>query len=360
LPSQQQVKWSQLRVGLTVLVASIALAVLIFLMSGTAGILTRKIYVRAYFQNSSGLAVGAPVRLQGVDIGNVKSIRIVAGRPKTPVEVTMKLTTRYLDSLYQGPNGSTATLATAGVLGATYVDIDSSTASGEHLKDGAELRTTETPDLQDVIRSSQTSLQNVDVVVRRLNQIVAAIQSGEGSVGKLIYDPGLYNRANQTLNEVQKMVNQISAGKGSIGKLVASDELYDKLNTSVDKLNRIIDQVESGQGTAGKLLKDPSLYNNANEAISKVNRLVDDVNSGKGALGKFAKDEEFARKLDNTITKLSILSDRMESGQGTVGKLFNDPALYNNADQMLLETRNLVKAIRENPKKYLVIHFKIF
>jgi len=26
----------------------------------------------------------------------------------------------------------------------------------------------------------------------------------------------------------------------------------------------------------------------------------------------------------------------------------------------LVETRNLVKAIRENPKKYLTIHFKVF
>jgi phospholipid/cholesterol/gamma-HCH transport system substrate-binding protein len=34
--------------------------------------------------------------------------------------------------------------------------------------------------------------------------------------------------------------------------------------------------------------------------------------------------------------------------------------LYNNTDQMLVETRGLVKAIRENPKKYLTIHFKLF
>ena len=37
-----------------------------------------------------------------------------------------------------------------------------------------------------------------------------------------------------------------------------------------------------------------------------------------------------------------------------------DPKVYNNVDQMLVETRNLVKAIRENPKKYLTIHFKVF
>ena len=60
------------------------------------------------------------------------------------------------------------------------------------------------------------------------------------------------------------------------------------------------------------------------------------------------------------VTNFSKLSDRMEKGEGSVGKLFNDPSLYNNSDQMLVETRNLVKAIRENPKRYLTIHFKLF
>ena len=40
--------------------------------------------------------------------------------------------------------------------------------------------------------------------------------------------------------------------------------------------------------------------------------------------------------------------------------LFKDPALYNNSNQMLVETRELVKSIRENPKKYLTFHVKVF
>jgi len=75
VPSQKQVKWSQLKVGITVLVASVTLAVLIFLMSGTGGLFTKKILIKSYFDNASGLRVGAPVRLQGVDIGNVTGIR---------------------------------------------------------------------------------------------------------------------------------------------------------------------------------------------------------------------------------------------------------------------------------------------
>jgi phospholipid/cholesterol/gamma-HCH transport system substrate-binding protein len=60
------------------------------------------------------------------------------------------------------------------------------------------------------------------------------------------------------------------------------------------------------------------------------------------------------------MTKLSSIADKVDSDKGTAGLLLTDPKVYNNTDQMLVETRNLVKAIRENPKKYLTIHFKVF
>lgn len=359
MPSQKQLKWSQLKVGLTVLVASITLAVLIFLMSGTGGLLTRKITIKSYFDNAGGLREGAPVRLAGVDIGNVTRIRVVSEPDKklTPVEVTMKVNTQYRENLRAD---SVTSLSTAGVLGETYIDIDSSQARGPEARSGAVLPTREHPDFNDVVRASQSTLQNLDALLKRVDRIIAFVESGQGSVGKLIYDPTLYDRLASTVNEFQNVVNQVSEGNGTIGKLISNDELYQKANATVDKLNAIIDDLNAGKGTAGKFLKDPTLYNNANDTVANVKKLTEDVNAGKGALGKLAKDQEFADKLQNTMNKLSVLTDRLEAGQGTAGKLFSDPSLYNNADQMLVETRGLVKAIRENPKKYLTIHFKVF
>lgn len=113
VPSQKQLKWSQLRVGLTVVVASIILMVLIFLMSGTGGWFTSKIHLIAYIDNAGGLREGAPVRLSGVDIGNVTKVRINKDRPLTPVEIHMKVADTYAFALHKD---SVAMLATAGVL----------------------------------------------------------------------------------------------------------------------------------------------------------------------------------------------------------------------------------------------------
>jgi phospholipid/cholesterol/gamma-HCH transport system substrate-binding protein len=60
------------------------------------------------------------------------------------------------------------------------------------------------------------------------------------------------------------------------------------------------------------------------------------------------------------MNKLSDLSDKLNSGEGTIGKLLQDPSVYNNTDQLLTESRNLIQAIRQNPKKYLTIRLKIF
>jgi len=357
LPSQKQLKWSQLKVGVTVIVASVTLMILIFLMSGTGGWFTHKIILKSYFDNSSGLRNGAPVRLQGVDIGNVNGIRVVPGKPLTPVEVTMKVNTKYHFELRKD---SVTSLSTAGVLGETYIDIDSSMAKGPEAQSGDTLTTREHPDIQDVVRSSQSTLQNMDALLKRTDRILAFVESGQGSIGKFIYDPNLYDRVNATVNDFKGIVDEVKNGQGSIGQLIANDEAYNKAMAAVDKINAIIDELQQGKGTAGLFLKDPKLYDNANETIANVRKLSDDINAGKGAIGKLARDQQFADQLQNTMNKISDLTDRLEAGEGTFGRLLKDPALYNNSDQMLVETRGLVKSIRENPKRYLTFHVKIF
>lgn len=357
MPSQKQLQWSQLRVGLTVIFASAVLVALIFLMSNTTGLFTRKIVLHSYFDNASGLRVGAPVRLDGVDIGNVTSIRVVPGRPLTPVEITMRVSTQYSFNLHKD---SVTSLNTAGVLGETFVDIDSAKAREALAQDGDVLPIRDRPDFQELVRSSQGTLQNLDALLQRVSRILSVIESGQGSVGKLINDPGLYNRLNATVSEMQNIVTKVDQGQGTIGKLLSDEELYHKVDGAVDKLSAMVDEINQGKGTAGKFIKDPALYDNANKTLAEARQLVEQINSSKGALNKFTRDEEFAKKLDNTMTKLSRLADRLDAGEGTAGKLFHDQSLYNNADAMLVESRELIKAIRQDPKKYLTIKLKIF
>lgn len=358
MPSRKEIQWSQLRVGALALVALGVLIGLIFLMSGsTGGLFAPKLTLRSYFSNASGLKNGAPVTLEGVTIGNVLRIRVVPERNPVPVEVTMRIGEEYLRDLHVN---STTAIAQAGVLGDSYVDIDSTRASGPPPPNNAELRATQSPNIQSVISSSQDSIDQINALLRKLSVLIDTINSGKGTIGQLINDPTLAAKINRITDHLEKISGQISEGNGTVGKLINDDTLYTKAEASIDNVNRITAALEQGQGTAGKLLKDETLYNNLNSTITHTNQLMADINGGKGSIGKLAKDPEFAKKLDDTITRLDSILTTVDEGKGTIGQLMQNRSVYDHLDQTMDSAQDLLKAIRRDPKKYFIIRLKIF
>jgi phospholipid/cholesterol/gamma-HCH transport system substrate-binding protein len=361
MPSQQEVKWSQLKVGLIVLIAVALLSTLLFLMTSASGmgLFSKKLTVTTYFENSAGLKTGAPVNLEGVTIGEVKRVRISTDpkRKLTPVYVEMKLDPKFAASLYAD---STASLSTVGVLGDTVIDINSQVATGPLLKDGDEMKTLETPNLTDVVKASQGTVESLNVILAKMNRIVDNIQSGQGSVGKLINDPVLYDKATKTVDEMHTLAVNLNSGKGSVGKLMNDDQLYDRLNDAAGKLDTIATNLSAGKGSAGKLLNDDKLYDNLNSTLGHANSVLAAADSGKGSIGMLLNDPTFANKLNDTVTKLDLLLSNVNEGKGTLGKLATDDAAYANLNTLLTSSNDLVAAIRTDPKKYLTIHMKIF
>lgn len=361
MPSQQEVRWSQLKVGLIVLVASVVLVTLLFLMTSSAGlgILSHKLTITTYFENSAGLKPGAAVNLQGVTVGTVKTVTVISSpdRKLTPVKVVMKLNDKYSDELKKD---SKASLTTIGVLGDTVVDINSQFAVGPPLQDGDELKTLETPSLTDVVKASQGTIESLNVILAKMNTIVDNLQSGKGSIGQLINNPDLYNKLNGTVDELHKLTVNLNNGKGSVGKLVNDDTLYNRLNDTTAKLQSIANDLDNGKGSAGKLLKDPSLYDNLNSTLKHANSLMADADAGKGGLGLLVKDPKFRQQLDDTFTQVNHLVTGINQGRGTLGKLATEDTLHTNMNNLLTNSSDLVTAIRQNPKKYLTIHLKIF
>jgi phospholipid/cholesterol/gamma-HCH transport system substrate-binding protein len=361
MPSQQEVRWSQLKVGVIVLVSTVILVTLLFLMTSSSGlgILSHKLTVTTYFENSAGLKTGAAVDLEGVTIGTVKSVTIDNSpeRKLTPVKVVMKLNEKNSSSLKKD---SKASLSTVGVLGDTVVDINSQFAAGPPLQDGDELKTTETPSLTDVVKASQGTIESLNVILAKMNVIVDNLQSGKGSVGQLINNPDLYNKAEKTVDELLLLEKNLNAGRGSIGKLMTDDSLYNRLNDTVDKLDSIANSVNSGKGTAGMLLKDDSMYKNLNSTLAHANSILEQADAGKGGLGLMLKDPKFRQDLSNTLTQVNALVSGVNEGRGTLGKLVTDDAAYTNVNKLLTASTDLVTTIRSDPKKYLTIHLKIF
>ncbi|HTJ30529.1 MAG TPA: MlaD family protein [Acidobacteriaceae bacterium] len=358
MPSQKELRWSQLKVGILTLAALTTLTILIFILSGsTGGLFTRKITLIAYFQNSNGLKVGAPVTLDGVTIGNVTHLRIVPHHEPNAIEVVSKVGASFLPTLH---TDSTVSIAQAGVLGDSFVEISSLHATGPEPKDFTVLTTDNRPGISDVINSSQASIDSINQLIHKVSALVDTLNNGEGTAGMFLKDPEMARKVAHTITQLDVMTTAIASGKGSVGKLITDDALYTKLNDTVAKLNDITVRLDKGEGTAGKLLRDETLYKNLNVALDNTNQLLHGINSGQGSLGKLAKDPAVANELQQTLGHLNGLLKGMREGQGTLGQIVTNRELYDNLSKTLNDTGQLVSAIRKDPKTYLTVRVKVF
>ncbi len=361
MPQRKQMTWSELRVGLFVLVGLLILAVGIFYVTG-AGFLGPKYRLKTFLPEVSGLSSGAPVRLDGVEIGNVEQIRLVprvVGKPPDRmhnIEVDVRVDRKFQNDIL---TDSTATLVTEGLLGNRYVNIERG-YTGTPLKEGQAIPGSEEKAIKEVVERSADVLANLKALSEDIQDIVGTIQEGKGTLGKLLTDETAYNRLNSILAKGDKIVSSVQAGQGTVGKLLMSDDLYTKVNEGVDNATSILTDVRNQKGTLGKLLYDPALYDQAKEALANGNNIMGDIRAGKGTLGKLATDETLYNKLRDTSTNLSEATSKLNKSDNTAGKLFSDPQLYDNLTALSKDMREFITEFRKNPKKYLSIKLTFF
>jgi len=361
MAQRKQVTWSDLRVGLLVLAGLFLIAVTIFYVTG-AGVLAPKYRLVTYLSEVEGLTIGAPVRLNGVEIGNVESIRMTPRRPdgtldpSRSIEVLMRVNEKYKDEIRED---SSASLVTEGLLGNRYVSIKRG-VTGKPIPPGGEVRGEEEAAIKQIVERGADLVQNLNVMSERVRAIVEAIDQGEGNLGKLIRDEEFYDRLNGTMAKAEQIVASVQAGEGTVGKLVTSEELYQKANSAASRVDTLLADVQAQKGTLGKLVYDPSVYENAKQLVERGNRLTAGVEEGKGTLGKLVTDEALYVNVRNAAANVEQATAKLNSTTGTAGKFFADPEFYDNMTGLAGDLRLLVGEFRKNPKKFLRVKFSIF
>ncbi len=351
---RKQVTWEELRVGLFVLVGLVIIAIAIFYITG-GNSWGAKYELKTYLAEVPNLQIGAPVTLDGVAIGNVHALN-VNEHPADhmhSIEVDMRIDKKHQDLIR---STSEASLLTQGLLGSSYVNITRG-YTGDVIQNNGVV-----PGVggKDIIEGGVQLEDKLNALMTQVGDVVGAIHNGQGTIGKFVYDPSLYNRLNGVASQAQSLVADVKAGKGSIGKVMVSDDLYNKLDTSATRFESMTAAVQSEQGTLGKLVYDHAFYDKANEFLTNTNGLVAGVRNGQGTLGKLVTNDTLFTNLRDASANIKDVTAKMNNGQGTFGKFFTDQQLYDNMTGLTGDMRLLVGDFRHNPKKFLQIHLNIF
>jgi phospholipid/cholesterol/gamma-HCH transport system substrate-binding protein len=354
---QNRTTWARLKVGILAVFAMAILAVLIFLITGNTNIFESDVTVYTYMADAAALTTGAPVNLNGIPIGKVKTIALSGSKdPMRLVRLDMQIPEHQLKNI---PSDSLASISSANVLGTKYINIKSG-KSATTVGPGQELPSVNTGELQDLVQQGFGVMNSLQDTVQRVDRIVGLVENGKGSIGKLLVDETLYNNLLQILGQVKGLVATIDSDKGTIGVLLNNRELYDNFRTTLGRVDSMLQQLQDGQGTAGKFLKDPALYDESRQTIAGVHKLVDDLNAGKGTAGQLLKSDDLSNQLKATISKIDSVIDKVNSGQGTIGQLLVNQQLYDNLNGATREMHLLMQDFRANPKKFLRIKLSIF
>jgi len=267
-------------------------------------------HVTAQFDTAQDLKVGDRVKMAGVEIGRVDKIELT----ETKVSVTMKLRTEA-----NVKTDSKAVIKFTGLMGQNFVAVAFGSAGAPKASDGTVLETGEQPDLSAIMAKLDAAaggIQNltksftgdkidnligpltdffkqnsapITTTISNVKNLTSQIASGQGTIGKLIYEDALYATALNTVSNLQDtassakealasakiVINDVSAGKGTIGKLLTDETLYNATTASMTNLNQILLKINGGNGTIGKLVNDQEFYKNAKLSLQKLDKAAD-------------------------------------------------------------------------------------
>lgn len=348
MPTKRELAWSELKVGVLVVIALAILTGIVVLVLGVENPFAARYTLYTYLPNIGGLREDSPVMLDGVAVGSIDSYDFA--EMDKGIRIKMRIQEKYQDRIR---TDSIAKLRSLGLLGDKYIEINQGSASGRVLKAGESVTGAPPLDLDQMIARATHTFDNVSDTVDNIKTITEGLEEGKGTLGQLLKEEDVHDN----LNGILTKINQ---GKGTMGSLITDKQLYEELRVSAANLRKVTDKLERGEGAAGALLSDQQTGEKLKGSIQKLDTILARMQSGEGSLGKLSTDPALYNNLNSVVANLKPVTDDIAKGEGTVGQLFKNKELYNNSNRVMQEMLLLVKDIRQDPKKYLRIKFSVF
>ncbi len=214
-------KW---KLGMFVVIALVAFAVTIYFVGKQKNIFGSTFLLKAQFKTVSGLKVGNNVRFSGINIGTVDDIKLI-----TDTSVTVDLVIRKEIQQFIKKDAK-ASIGSDGLMGDKVLTISPGTSAAAVVKDDDMLATKNPIEMEDVMGSVKTSVDNAGIITAQLAQFSYKMNNSNGALSKLISDEGFSNSLKSTLTNLQTSTGQFAKfttkiNDGKLGKALDSTML---------------------------------------------------------------------------------------------------------------------------------------
>ncbi len=206
----------KVRLGLFVAGGFLLFAIAIFLIGKQKNLFNPVFKLTADFYNVSGLQVGNNVRFSGINVGTVDNIKIINDTTIRVDLIVQKHVQKFIKTDCEAGIGS------EGIIGDRILVITQGSSSAETVKDGQTLSSQEPVETDAIIKSLHTTALNAEVITEQLAEIMTKVNSGKGTLGRLIQDTTISENINQTIINLKKS----SKGLDENMKAVKSNFLF--------------------------------------------------------------------------------------------------------------------------------------
>lgn len=250
--AQRESRSTETMVGLFVLLGLAVISVLVFAIAGKQKLFERHLKLTAVFSQVSGLKVGSPVRLAGLDVGSVESLDFTAdGKVRT----VLAIRSRYQDQIR---GDSVATISSVGILGDKTVELSIGSKMVAGLQDGAELNTRDPLDISQLVDRAGPMAAKVDEILSYLSKITGEFTMQDLNMTEIF----------QQANDILKKINE---GTGSVGAAINDPALYRKISSLTDSGREVTDLLQTTLTRFDQATRNlPSLIASTQNAMENV------------------------------------------------------------------------------------------
>jgi phospholipid/cholesterol/gamma-HCH transport system substrate-binding protein len=300
---------------------------------------------KTYLTSITGLKVGDPVRLAGVDVGKITEITILSD--KIQIDFEVKPDTRIKTDTVAG-------LRLTNLLGGQFLGLSFGSPGAPLLPPGGTVTGKDVANIDIIV-------DNLSDVIRDAKSLVVNLNKNQEEVMQKVANILDDNRGNLkgAISNFNSITEKMDRGEGSLALLLNDRKLYTEASSAVESFKGVAGKIERGEGTLGKLVNDDTIYRDAsalvadlkvgvkdlNAGMHDVKEITAKINRGEGTFGKLVQDEALYTELRDASKSIKEIAQKINSGQGTIGKLVNEDQLYRDTTATLKKAERAMEGL---------------